>query len=107
MVVDIYFEFAKVYNIERFEVVKGQKFSLQSDATEKIKWFSDNDPVLSIETSQQGTSVTAEATAVGETTILIMNEGFSELKRLSIRVVDKIEPQATDLNIIADAPILK
>lgn len=105
MVVDISFEFAKVYNIERFDVVRGQKFTLLSDATEVIKWFADNDPVLSL--VQSGASVEAEATAVGETTILIMNESFAELKRLSIRVVDKIEPQATELGIIADDPIPK
>jgi hypothetical protein len=105
MQIDISFDFAKVYDIEKFDVVLGQKFSLQSDSTEKLKWFSDNDPVLSIKDS--GTNADGEATALGESTILLMDENLVEQKRLTVRVVQAIVQQATELGISSGEDIPK
>lgn len=105
MQIDISFDFAKVYNIEKFDVVKGQKFLLTPDSTDDLKWFSDNDPVLSLKVSSK--NVNGEATELGESTILIMDKNFSELKKLTVRVVDSIEQAATDLGLSAGEPIPK
>lgn len=105
MQVDISFDFAKVYNIEKADVVIGQKFSLFSDATTQTQWFSNNDSVLSLKVI--GNNADAEATELGDSIILIMDASFAIQKQLSIRVVDAIVPMATDLGLTASLPIPK
>lgn len=103
MQVDISFEFAKIYNIQKWvHVVKCQKFSLFTDATTPILFFSDNDPVLGL--SANGASVDMEATNLGDSTLLIMDEGHNILKELVFSVVDLIIEPAKDLGINADKP---
>jgi len=80
MQVDVSFEFAKVYNIDTIDVVKGQKFSFQVDGDGR--WFSDNDDVLSLKVT--GKEAEASADAEGTTTILIMDESFAIQKTLTV-----------------------
>lgn len=105
MQADISFEFAKTYNVEKVDVVKGQKFTINTDFDSPSKWFSDNDPVLSL--MVEGSSADAEAKELGSSTILIMDEQFNIAKTLTIRVVQSIEPMATDLNVSAGEAKLK
>lgn len=102
MQADISFEFAKVYNVEKADVVKGQSFSIDTDFAGVSKWFSDNDPVLSLKVN--GNTAEAEAKETGTSTILIMNESMTVEKTLVINVVDSIEPKATDLSVTAGEP---
>jgi hypothetical protein len=105
MQVDITFEFAKVYNVEKIDVVKGQKLTINTDFSEPSKWFSDSDPVLSL--LVDGASAEAEAKDLGISTILIMNSGFEIQKTLTIKVVSSIEPMATALDVTAGETIEK
>ena len=105
MKVDVSFKFAKVYNIENIDVVKGQKFSLFTDAEMPIKWFSDNDPAISFVTKNN--SVAAQATEIGKSTVLIMNQDFGTIKKLTINVVEEIVEPASDLGLTASEPVLK
>jgi hypothetical protein len=104
MQVDISFDFAKIYNIERVDVVAGQKFKLFTDA-EGLRFFSDNDPVLSLRPN--GTVVEGAADDLGTTTILIMDANDVIHKKLVIRVVDAIVEPAATLNPTAGEPVLK
>lgn len=104
MRVDVSFDFAKVYNIERFDVVIGQNFTLLSDF-DNGKWFSDNDPVLSLRVN--GKDVDAKAVEKGTTTILIMNTEHVIQKTLTINVVDEILPMAASLGVTAGTPVPK
>lgn len=99
---DISFEFAKAYDVNKVDVVKGQKFTINTDFDAVSKWFSDNDPVLDLNVTGNSAEVTAKQT--GTSIILIMNEAFQEEKRLTIRVVDEILPVAADLGVTADKP---
>lgn len=99
MQVDISFEFARIYDVEKIDVVKGQTFALNTDYTEPSKWFSDNDPVLSLNVS--GNNAEAEAKELGTSTILIMNEQWEIQKTLTIKVLSSIEPVATELSVSA------
>jgi hypothetical protein len=105
MQVDITFEFAKAYNVEKIDVVKGQKFTINTDYTEPSKWFSDSDPVLSLVVDSG--SAEAEAKELGLSTILIMNSGFEIQKTLTIKVVSSIEPMATALDVTTGESIEK
>ena len=104
MTVDIAFDFAKVYNIERVDIVKGQNFKLFTDF-ENGRFFSDNDEVLSIK--PVGTTVHGEALAVGASTILIMDSQLNIQKNLTINVLDAIVDPAASLGIEAGNPINK
>ena len=108
MIVDVKFDFAKVYDINKFDVAIGQKFSLMTDNTDSLKWFSDNDPALAMDITDSGV-VNVEATAKGTSVILITNENFTlpALKQLTINVVDKVLDPATDLNLSSGAPVAK
>lgn len=105
MNVDVSFSNAKVYNIERFDVVIGQKFSLFTDSAEPIKWFSDNDPVLAI--SANGMNADIEATGLGESIIFIMDAAFTVIKKLTIKVVSAILEPAATLGLSSDPPVDK
>lgn len=105
MQVDFIFENARVYNVEKVDVVKGQAFSIYTDQTGATKWFSDNDPVLAL--TVKGNSADVKANETGSSEILIMDENKAVLKTLSIKVVDQIEMPATDLNTEAGEPVIK
>jgi hypothetical protein len=106
MQVDISFDFARVYNFERADVMLGQKFRLDSDAQDQpLKWFSDNDPVLTLKVT--GNSAEGTADNVGTTTILIMDQAFAVVKQLTINVVEDIQPMATSLGASAGEAVPK
>jgi hypothetical protein len=105
MQVDITFDFAKVYNIDKADVVQGQRFTLNTDYAAASKWYSDNDPVLSLKVS--GNSAEVEAKETGTSTILIMNEANGIEKTLVFKVVDSIQPMAADLGLKAGEPETK
>lgn len=103
MQVDISFGNARVYNIEKVDVRKGEAFTIHTDAPSDSRWFADNDPVLSVVVS--GTDAEVQANEIGTTTILIMDAGASTAqKQLTIKVVAEILPVATDLGITAGQP---
>lgn len=104
MNVDVIFTNARVYNIDKFDVLMGETFSLATDAQPNYLWFSDNDEVLQI--TVKGTNAEIKATKSGPSTILIMDNLFFVIKKVSILVVDSIEP-ATNLNISGGDPLPK
>lgn len=104
MTVDILFQFAKVYNIDRVDVVKGQKFKLLS-TFENGKWFSDEDTVLTLKVSKGNAEVTADNE--GQSTILIMSDSHTIVKELLITVINDPADMATNLNPSADTPVSK
>lgn len=108
MKVDVSFKFAKVYDIEKIDVVIGEKFSLFTDldpAAEISHWFSDNDPVLSM--GVNGNHADLEATGLGTSIILIMNKDYATIKKLIIRVVAEIIEPAAELGLSAEEPVIK
>ncbi len=105
MQVDVLFDFAKVYNINTFDVVKGQKFLLLSDLKVPSRWFSDQDPVLSMKVKDNSAEV--EATSIGQSSILIMGIDLQKIYEIKINVVESIARPATDLGLTAGDPVLK
>lgn len=105
MNVDVSFQFAKVYNIDTFDVVKGQKFSLFTDYAGSSRWLSENDPVLALLVT--GNNADVEAVTVGTSVILIMDDNYQALKKLTIRVVDAIVEPVKDLGLTAEPPVFK
>lgn len=99
MKIDVIFDFAKVYDISRMDVVKGESFQLISDGAIDNKWFADNDEVLTMKVT--GAGATVKASAAGTSTVLIMNGSKEVVKELTISVVDKIDPLAAKLNLTA------
>lgn len=104
MTVDVAFEFAKVFDITNLEVVVGQKFTLLTDYSGG-RWFSDNDPVLTLKVSDTDAEVSADAT--GLTTVLIMDNTFAIQKQLTINVVNDIVPMAKTLGPVMDETVPK
>lgn len=103
MQIDVSFDFAKVYNVDTIDVVKGQKFSFQADGDGR--WFSDNDEVISLKVTGKEAQVSADT--VGLTTILIMDDTFTTLKTLTVNVVSEIVQQAVTLGATSGNPVLK
>jgi hypothetical protein len=105
MQVDVSFQFAKVFDITKFEVVLGQKFTLFTDSSTAIDWFADKDSVLALTEGDTWTDV--EATALGTSIILIMDSGLNAVKKLTIEVVAAIVEPAKSLNVSADPAVAK
>lgn len=104
MQVDISFDFAKIYNIEKADIVVGQRFTLLTDY-EGGRYFSENDPVLTLK--PMGKDVEGEANEIGTSTILIMDNAYAILKTLTINVVSAIIPMATNLGATVDETVIK
>jgi len=106
MQIDILLSNVKVYDINRFDVVLDEKFSLISDdTTTDYRWFSDNDEVLNIVLSSKS-SADVTATKEGQSTILIMDSSLAVIKTLTVSVKKSLEV-ATSLNISAGTPVVK
>lgn len=101
MQIDIALTNAKIYNIEKADIVKGEEFTLYSDF-DNGRWFSDNDEVISLKVS--GKDAEAKANENGTTTILIMDSAFAIQKTITINVVDEISPMAASLGASAGPP---
>lgn len=104
MQVHAIFANVKAYDITKMDVVKGEKFSLESDAPEGVRWFSDNDPALALSVSGAGANVSADN--VGRSEIAIVDSNWNRLKVLLITVVESTE-KAANLNVTAGEAVEK
>lgn len=97
---------ATFYDVNVFDVLKGEKFTLSLLETQGgSEWFSNNDPVLDIDKTGEEADVTAKS--VGSSRIMIFDTEGVKIKELNIRVVDAIVPQAVSLGLAAGEPELK
>lgn len=106
MKVDVLFDFAKAYDTSKFDIALGQKFSLIGDSEVPIRWFSDQDPVLSLRVIDNN-NVDGEATEIGSTLIFITNMDLGSVKQIQVNVVFAIVKPATSLGLTSDSPISK
>jgi hypothetical protein len=111
MEANIIFDNVKAYNVTKFDVLLNESFAIELvnliETAQDVRWFSDNDPVLSIEVQKDdqglGTKANIKATKKGVSEIqLQVNK--NTVKTLFIEVYDVI---ATALNISASEPVLK
>lgn len=103
---DVAFKNAKVFNVQdRIDVVKGEPFSLLTDLPANTRWFSDNDPVLSV--NAIGPEATLTADTIGSSTLLLLDDADALLKKLKINVVASVEEPAANLNTSAGKPVNK
>lgn len=101
MQVNATFDFARIFDISKMEIVKGQAFSLDTAEPGQLKWFSDNDPVLSLEV--KGGNAEGKALQVGTSEIIIMSVDYISKKKLFISVVDSVSAPAVKLDAQAGA----
>lgn len=104
MQIDILFSVAKAYGVKKIDVLKGQSFAILTDGPDDMRWFSDNDPVLDITVTGKTASVVAAAT--GLSTILLIGANDGLLERISVNVVETLEP-ATNLGVTPGAVLPK
>lgn len=107
MTVNFYSDTVEILNVDKeIFIVKGEKFTiLVLDGPDKMKWFSDADPVLAIVTNTRQADFSADNLGVSE--VQIQGENHELLKTLIITVVDKINIPASELNITAGEAIPK
>ncbi len=91
---------ATFYNVERFDVVQGEKFSLLlTDSDNIIVDFSvTNDPVLDIQ-SDVVNSQEVTASKVGRSRIIYLDKDDKKVKELIINVVESISDPAVSLDL--------
>ena len=97
----------KVYNVSKFDVKLDKNFELElvgEDESVLLKWFSNNDDILAIKVSPDGSSAKLKATNKGACEIQIQGGQNQILKVLAIEVFDNI---AVSLNPQAGAKELK
>jgi hypothetical protein len=104
MEANIIFENVKAYNVIKFDVKLGESFKVELiESPGKIRWFSDNDPVLNIVVDENGSTAMLTSNAIGKSEIQLQHDG-EVTKTLYVEVYDRI---AVSLNPIAKSPILK
>lgn len=103
-IVDARLTNATFYDVTRFDVVKGQVFSLTLiDWPDESRWVSENDPVLEI-VHAPGNEGEITAKELGISTIWMFEKAaFGEqpkvIKELLITVVAEILPMVSDLGL--------
>lgn len=104
MSVTVDFSNATVFDVSRIEVNQGERFLLRlNDFPQKVKWFSDNDPVLDIRPSDDTHVGYIKSAEPGKSTIEITSHG-RVLKKIHITVRPT---QADHLDIAFGEPVKK
>lgn len=100
MRVDARLSNATFYDVARFDIMKGEAFSLDLVEFEgTTSWFSNNDQVLEI--LQTGNQAEVEALELGTSWIWIFDSSNVKVKELIITVVAAIEQPVSDLGLSA------
>lgn len=96
---------AEVFDISKFRVLIGETFWLHLEGAEEyaLKWFADNDAVLSVAVIPGSTTALIDAEVVGECEIQIQNPDRSVAKVISIEVYSD-EASALGLSVGAPEP---
>lgn len=88
---------ATAYDVTRFDVRLGEVFRVElQDAPNLVRWFVDNDPVLSIDVHAGGRVATITATKTGDCEIQLEVRG-NEVKTLRVSV---FSDEAIRLNLL-------
>lgn len=89
------------YDVEKFDIRLGETCKVEIETTESLKWFFNNDEVLSLVVN--GSSASIKADKKGDCEIQLQNNG-AIVKTLTVTVFDA---QATSLKIQVGEPELK
>jgi hypothetical protein len=101
---NIIFDNVKAYNVIKFDVKLGETFKIELiDAPGVLRWFFDNDPILSVSVDESGASATVKTTSIGKSEIQLQADGRLQ-KTLYVEVYDNI---AVALNPTVGEPVLK
>ena len=106
MKANVIFSNVKAYDISKMDVLLGQTFKIElvDFNDELVRWFSDNDQVLSINVSKDtshGAQFNADAVGVTEIQLQVNQK---VVKTLFIEVFDNV---TVSLGLQAEEPILK
>lgn len=94
---------SKAFDVSHLMLGLGEKIIMSAPLlANDVKWFSDNDKVLSIDATDNSAKIKADL--IGSSTILIQDQNFTILKKI---VIDVISEQAVKLGMEAGSPILK
>jgi len=94
------------FDVKRFEVALGEEFTIELEGSSpEWQWFSNADPVLSIDVNQAEQTAKVKALKKGPCTVAVVSNSFEKLLELTITVFDAGE--AVTLNASAGAPVLK
>lgn len=102
---NIIFNNVKAYNVTNFDVKLNEKFKVElvNGEVSNIRWFSDNDSVLSISVNDNGDSANIETTSIGKCEIQLQRDN-QIVKTLHLEVYDNI---AVSLNPQPGDKVLK
>lgn len=98
MKADLILKNARVRDVSSFDILVGESFSLVLDTDENLRWFSDNDNVLSINANGGVATVKAEQPGPCE---IQLQSGDTIVKQFFINVIT--EPAAS-LNVSFGVP---
>lgn len=104
MEANLIFDNVKAYNVLKFDVRLGETFKIELvDVEQSIRWFSDNDSVLSIVVEDGGETAVVTANSKGKSEIQLQSNG-NVIMTLQAEVYDVV---AVALNPAARQPVLK
>lgn len=105
MTVNIHLPNAIVYDVERFDVMLGESFRLEViDAPDQVRWFADQDPVLSISVAPSGHEAAVIAAQAGVSEIQLQNAAGAVVKKLNVTIYTT---EASRLSITHADPVSK
>jgi hypothetical protein len=102
---------ARITNVEDLMIVKGQEFGLRLDLEGQsytgLEWYTNNDPVLSMNVAENKLQADVKALEVGMCNIVITAADFKVAKTLKINIVDQIPVEADTLGTQIEEPVQK
>ena len=104
MEANLIFDNVTAYNVVKFDVRLGENFKIELvNADPAVRWFSDNDSVLSISVEDGGETAVVTANAKGKSEIQLQSNG-SVVMTLQAEVYDVV---AVALNPAAGPAVMK
>lgn len=100
------FKNVRHFDVKRFEVALGEEFTIAlEDSNPEWQWYSNADPVLSIDVDQAAQTAKVKALKKGHSNVVVVSGTFEKLLTLDITVFD--DSEAVSLNPSLGEPELK
>jgi len=104
MKINVVLDNAKIYAVDKIDVRLGEVFRVElEDQVSRVDWFSNNDPVLRIEVSEDGMSAVVQTQTIGKTTVQFQQNG-NVIRFIAIEIFDRT---AVSLNLSFGQPEVK
>lgn len=103
--IDAVISIGEFFDVSQFSINIGEIFTLTANTKDKIKFLSDNDPVLLIDATENIAKI--KATSTGTSSVYIWDRQMGVLREIIITVTELPSKDITSLNLTSNIPVIQ